>query len=112
MDAEKIFKLIDLGFTRDDILKLIDGATVGGPDSEPEPEPDREPEPEPAQPAQPDAAAAISAVLEKFSNSFNDMIKDMQAANMHAARQHEPEELKPEDILASIIYPPQKEGKK
>ena len=107
MDAEKIFKLIDLGFTRDDILKLIDGATIGGPDPEPEPEPDQEPEPEPAQP---DAAAAISAVLEKFSNSFNDIIKDMQAANMHAARQKDPEELKPEDILANIIYPPQKEG--
>ena len=105
MEAEKIFALLDLGFSKDEILNLIKGAAVGGPDPEPQP---AEPEPQPAdpKPAEPDINAKFDSIIAKVDK----MVEDIHALNLAAARQPEPQKMKPEDILAEIIYPKQKEG--
>ena len=105
MEAEKLFKLIDAGFTRDDIMQIISKSTVAGPDPEPQP---AEPEPQPAepepQPAEPDISAKFDSIIAKVDK----MVEDIHALNLAAARQPEPQKVKPEDILAEIIYPKQK----
>ena len=95
MEAEKLFKLIDAGFTKDDIMQIISKSTVAGPD------------PEPEKPAEPEAPAApdMAAIFNPFIDEMKKLVSDMQAANLRGAQQHEEPPLKPEELLAEIIYP-------
>ena len=92
MKYEDIIKLIDAGYSRDEILKMNDPAPE--PESEPEPEP--EPEPAPA----PD----MSAMMDEMKTMFADLTKELMAANiMHSRRAGEDDT--DEDIIAKIINP-------
>ena len=46
MDITNILKLLDAGFTKDDILKIAGKDLLAGPDPEPKPEPKPEQKPE------------------------------------------------------------------
>lgn len=101
MEAEKLFKLIDAGFTKDDIMQIISKSTVAG--SDPEPETPAEPE----RPAEHEAPAVpdMAAIFNPFIDEMKKIVSDMQAANLRSAQQHEEPPLKPEELLAEIIYP-------
>ena len=108
MDITNILKLLDAGFTKDDILKIAGKDLLGGPDPEPEPEPEQKPEPKPEQkPEQkPEPASDIGEKLDK-------LIALTLANNFGAENPFNPNasEKAATDFFANIIAPEQgKEG--
>ena len=92
MNYNEIIKLLDAGYSREEILQMDA--------KEPEPAPEPEPEPEPES----DPTAAIMA---EVKDMFAEMRKELTAMNiMNSRLQDEPNE--PEDILANIINPTKK----
>ena len=105
MDIEKILKLIDAGFTKDEIMAFSNGSAPEAAPADPEPAPDPAPAPAPAPaapaaPAQPDAAAAIGQKLDQVLDA-------LKAAAIRESRQ--PPQETADDILAAVIRPPRKE---
>jgi hypothetical protein len=104
MNMTELLKLVDAGFTKQEILQLAGAAQ--DPKEEPKSEPAPQPEPAPAQqePQQtPQPAYDMSALLAKME----EMTKAVQASNIAADRQ--PKQETADDILAAIIRPPRKE---
>lgn len=101
MRAEDILKLIDAGFTKADIIGLFSAAE---PAADPAPkEPPAPPEPAPA-PAPADNSAAVLAAIDGLT-------KAIQASNILNSNTRVNEETT-DDILAEIINPQAKRGKK
>ena len=103
MTTNEVLKLIDAGFTAEEIRKM--DVPADAPASAPEPEPAPEPasDPEPAQPGL-DQNAAIAAIL----NRMNDTLNRIQAANvLHDNTSSAGAEQSADDILQELIYPGQ-----
>lgn len=88
MKYDEIIKLLDAGYTRDEILAMKD---------EPEPEPTPEPEPAPAD------NTGMPDLIKEMRDAFSEMRKEFTALNIMASRQ--PEEKSTDEILANIINP-------
>lgn len=112
MKYEEIKNLLDNGFTKEEIMSIINKEdTPGGavPASDPAPE-DPTPDPEPAsgdpQPL-PDLAAKFNEAIEKFGSKMDDVLKEIQAANiMNSSQKGGGDDQTAEDILAQVILPP------
>lgn len=89
MNYNEIIKLLDAGYSREEILQMDA--------KEPEPAPEPEPEPEPA----PDPTAAI---MTEVKDMFAEMRKELTAMNIMNSRLQD-DHAEPEDILANIINP-------
>ncbi|MBR2884132.1 MAG: hypothetical protein IKB93_05000 [Clostridia bacterium] len=94
MNYNEIIKLLDAGYSRDEILQMDA--------KEPEPAPEPEPEPEPA----PDPTAAIMSEVKEM---FAEMRKELTAMNIMNSRLQD-DHTEPEDILANIINPTKNNG--
>lgn len=96
MTYKEILKLLEAGYTRDEINALHEEET-----KQPEPEPTPEPE-EPKQPGL-DAQSAIAALLGKMDQKLT----ELQAANILAMQQPGgvEKEKTPEDILGELMRP-------
>ena len=99
MKYEEIIKLLDAGYTRDEILKMDE------PDPKPaDPKPD---DPKPDDPKPDDPKPDTNDILKGFADEVRDAIKDLTkeitAANILGSRQ--PAEPDDEDIIAKIINP-------
>ena len=104
MNLEQILKLGEMGFTKEEILKMAMGTTEKVPEQEPEKEPEQEPEP---QMQNESLSTGINALLQ----DMHETLKGIQNANIQNSRMPEVETKKPEDILAEVIYPTyKKEG--
>lgn len=90
MNYNEIIKLLDAGYTREEILQM----------TAQEPEPAPEPEPEPV----PDPTAAIMTEVKEM---FAEMRKELTAMNIMNSRLQD-DHTEPEDILANIINPTKK----
>ena len=109
MNAENILKLVDAGFTKEEILALAGTAEpekAEPPKSEPAPQP--EPEPEPEKPAQPDPNETryneLLAAMQKLTGAI-------QAGNILNSSNREDPQLSAEDILAEVVNPkPKRKG--
>lgn len=109
MNTESILKLVDAGFTKDDILALAGTAEpekAEPPKNEPAPQP--EPEPEPEKPAQPDPNEVryneLLAAMQKLTGAI-------QAGNILNSSNREDPQLSAEDILAEVVNPkPKRKG--
>ena len=100
MKYEEIIKLLDAGYSRDEILAMKE---------EPAPAPDpKEPEPEPA----PEPADITAGIMEEVKGMFAEMKKELTAMNIMNSRQGSDEVRTGEDILASIINPVKNNGGK
>lgn len=115
---EDITKLLDAGFTADEIKALdTDGlftyAAQAAPDPK-EPEPDaepKEPEPKDPEPKEPTQFDDFAKDLEETINKgFQSIINAFQVAAVGGSQQKIPEAKTSEDILAEIISPYSKEG--
>ena len=100
MTFEQLMKLLDAGFTKQEIMAL-NGAPEPAPQPEPEPEPAPDPQPEPEPQPEPAPApqndqAAILAKLEELNQTII-------RSNINNSRQ--PETKSVDDILATIIRP-------
>lgn len=104
MKYEEIIKLLDAGYSREEILAMKEEPAPADP--EPTPAPD-DPEPTPA--PDPDPAADV---MKEMKEMFAEMKKELTAMNILNSRQ-EPDDVKTgEDILASIINPVRNNGGK
>lgn len=100
MKYEEIIKLLDAGYSRDEILAMKE---------EPAPAPDpKEPEPAPA----PEPADITAGIMEEVKGMFAEMKKELTAMNIMNSRQDSDEVRTGEDILASIINPVKNNGGK
>ena len=101
MKYEEIIKLLDAGYSREEILAMKE---------EPAPAPDPEPTPNDPEPAPaPDPSADV---MKEMKEMFAEMKKELTAMNIMHSRQ-EPDDVRTgEDILASIINPVKNNGGK
>lgn len=99
MKYNEIIKLLDAGYSRDEILAMKEE-----PAPAPDPEPD-DPEPAPA----PDPTADV---MKEMKEMFAEMKKELTAMNIMNSRQESDEVRTGEDILASIINPVKNNGGK
>lgn len=109
MDITNIIKLLDAGFSKEDILKIAGENLLGG-DPKPEPEPKQEPkqEPEPKQEQKPEPKPSTD-IAEKLDK----LIALTLANNFGAENPFNPNasEKAATDFFANIIAPDQgKEG--
>lgn len=103
MKYEEIIKLLDAGYSREEILAMKEE-----PAPAPDPTPD-DPEPAPA----PDPAADITAdVMKEMKEMFAEMKKELTAMNILNSRQESDKVRTGEDILATIINPVKNDGGK
>lgn len=100
MKYEEIIKLLDAGYSRDEILAMKE---------EPAQAPDpAEPEPAPA----PEPADITAGIMEEVKGMFAEMKKELTAMNIMNSRQESDDVRTGEDILASIINPVKNNGGK
>ena len=100
MKYEEIIKLLDAGYSRDEILAMKE---------EPAPAPDpTDPEPTPA----PEPADITAGIMEEVKGMFAEMKKELTAMNIMNSRQESDDVKTGEDILASIINPVKNNGGK
>lgn len=97
MTYKEILKLLEAGYTRDEINEMHEQDI-----QQPEPEPAPEPEQKPEQPGL-DAQSAIAALLGKMDQKLT----ELQAANILAMQQPgvAEKEKTPEDILGELMRP-------
>ena len=111
MKYAEIKEMLDKGFTPEYIMKMDENSdnsdnSSGGDGSGQDPAQDPAKEPENAGG---DMAAMIAAALKPVTDSMNEVLKEMQAANIMASRQPgEDKTITAEDALASVIMPPVK----
>ena len=103
MKYEEIIKLLDAGYTREEILSMKE---------EPEEKKPEEQKPEEKKPAETGSNdnTGMSELVKEMRDAFAEMKKEFTAFNIMSSRQ--PEEKTPEDIIANIINPTRKENKK
>lgn len=94
MKYDEIIKLLDAGYTREDILKMED----------PTPAEDPAPAGDPA-PAEDPTPVSMDDVMKEVKDMFAEMKKELTAMNIMASRQPAEQERSSEDILATIINP-------
>lgn len=94
MKYEEIIKLLDAGYTREDILEMDKPA--------PEPDPAPAPEPDPAQ-DNTDPAPDMAGMMAAMEKMFSDLTKELVASNIMRSRIDGEDDN--EDIIAKIINP-------
>lgn len=100
MNYSEIIKLLDAGYSRDEILKMQED-----PQQDPEPkqeEPQQDPEPQQDQTA---------AIMQEVKDMFAAMKKEFTAMNIMNSQQQSENVNTGDDAVAKIINPFKKEGK-
>ena len=92
MKYDEIIKLLDAGYSREEILAMKD---------EQKPE-----EQKPEETTGSNENSGMSDLVKEMREAFTEMRKEFTAMNIMASRQ--PEEKTPEDIIANIINPTRK----
>ena len=95
MNYKEIIKLLDAGYTREEILQM------DAKEPEPAPEPEPVPEPEPA--------PSMDSIMTEVKDMFAEMRKELTAMNIMNSRLQD-DHNEPEDILANIINPTKNNG--
>lgn len=93
MKYEEIIKLLDAGYSREEILEM------DKPAPEPDPAPAPEPDPAPTDTPAPDMAG----MMEEMKTMFSDLTKELIASNIMRSRIDGEDDN--EDIIAKIINP-------
>ena len=92
MKYEEIIKLLDAGYSREEILAMQE-------------EPAPEPAPEPAEDEPKPVADITGEIMSEVKEMFSEMKKELTAMNIMNSRQDGEDIKTGEDILASIINP-------
>lgn len=96
MNVEQIIKLLDAGYTKEDIEKM------NQPAPDPEPAPETKPEPAPAPEAKPEEKKTKSEpVNNQMLKELQDLKKAVFAMNIMQSKQ--PEQKSVDDILANAL---------
>ncbi len=100
MKYEEIIKLLDAGYSREEILAMKEDPA---PAPEPEPDPAPAPEPEPV-------SEITNEIMEEVKGMFTEMKKELTAMNIMNSRQDGDDIKTGEDVLANIINPTMKKN--
>lgn len=114
MNTEQVIKLIDAGFTKEEILQMQSASAppVADPPTSPPEVPAAEaPKPEPDKGEKPLQPFDGNGFIEQMQQTMNKFISDLQAVNLSSASLPEVN-TKPEDLLAKLINPPGLKDKK
>ena len=98
MKYEEIIKLLDAGYSREEILAMKDDETEAS-------ETETSPKPETVETETPETE--MSELVKEMREAFSEMKKEFTAFNIMSSRQPETEK-GPEDIIANIINPTRK----
>lgn len=104
MELSEVIKLLDAGFTKDDIMALQGSAA---PAADPDPAPASDPDPAPA-PDQAEDQPGLSAMqaFNTLINKMNDKLDQIQAANIVNSSTGSPDqEETAESVLQELIFP-------
>ena len=98
MKYEEIMKLLDAGYTKEEIIAMNDPQPAEPQDPQPA-------EPQDPQPAEPqDPQIDISSAVNELKEVFSDFKKELTAMNIMNSRIENPVE-SGEDVIAKIINP-------
>lgn len=97
MKYDEIIKLLDAGYSREEILAMKEDETKA-------PETETPNAPETVETETPETG--MSELVKEMRDAFSEMKKEFTAFNIMSSRQ--PEEKTPEDIIANIINPTRK----
>ena len=108
MNLERIYKLVDAGFTKDEIMRLLGYKPAPSPAPAPAPEPAPAPAPSPAPTPAPAPAPTPESALVDTLKQMQTTLQQMQLANIGAADNTPPrsDDDIASDFLAAIINPP------
>lgn len=95
MNYTDIIKLLDAGYTREQILEMKE-------------EPEKVEDPAPEEKKEPETHDIMESVMTEVKDMFAEMKKELTAMNILNSRQEGEEFKSSEDILASIINPTKK----
>ena len=98
MKYDEIIKLLDAGYSREEIMAMKDDPE----EKKPEEKKPEEKKPEEQKPEE----TGMTDLVKEMRDAFSEMKKEFTAMNIMASRQ--PEEKTPEDIIANIINPTRK----
>lgn len=111
MELSEVIKLLDAGFTKDDIMALQGAAPAAAPAAAADPAPPADPDPAPAAAAAADPAEdqpGLSAMqaFNTLINKMNDKLDQIQAANIVNTSTGSPDqEETAESVLQELIFP-------
>ena len=97
MNYNEIIRLLNAGYSREEILAMKDDETKA-------PETESPTTPETVETETPETG--MSELVKEMRDAFSEMKKEFTAFNIMSSRQ--PEEKTPEDIIANIINPTRK----
>lgn len=98
MKYDEIIKLLDAGYSRDEILQMEQKPEEEKPDA---PEEQKDPEPK----------DDMTDAFKELKDMFSEMKKELTALNIMSSRQMPDETRSSEDIIANIINPNKERGK-
>lgn len=101
MKVEEVLKLIDAGYTREEIKAFEETPEVEVIEETPEPTPKA---PEKA----PDSISVMADIMENYMKSMQDTLKEIQKANIKNSQMPAQEENALDNALAAIITPTKK----
>lgn len=108
MNLERIYKLVDAGFTKDEIMRMMGYKPAPAPAPAPAPTPAPAPAPDPAPTPTSTTAPAPDSMLVDTLKQMQSTLQQMQLANIGAANNDPPrsDDDIASDFLAAIINPP------
>ena len=109
MTIEQILKLGEMGFSKDDIIRLNNGADSVEHKKE-VPEQVKE-EPKKEEPKREEPEKEKPEMFDSINATLNELIKTIQASNIVNLNNKIEERQAPENLLANIIAPPEKKGR-
>lgn len=106
----EIMKLVEAGFTKDEIMAMTAEPEKKEAPADPEPEKESDPEPAPApekKPAEPEQKSQLDILIEKVQELSNQVITN----NINTQSMDGSQRRTDEDILAAVINPPRADKK-
>jgi hypothetical protein len=109
MDLQTTLKLLDAGYTKEEIEKMIPVTGLSPEKPVETPEPEKEPEPTPAEPKQETTGADTNKIIADLTKQVADLagvVKSIQDNNVKAAQQSAPAKDTAQTVLESFFGKP------
>ena len=106
MNIETIIKLLDAGYTKDEIMNMNSDSQ----DPEPEKKDPEKKEPEKKEPEkqEPEKTEKNDDMLKLLVSKFEELTSAIQDSNIKSSNNKTPEQTAPEELLANIVKPTKK----
>ena len=101
MNIETIIKLLDAGYTKDEIMNMNSGS------QDPEPE-KTEPKKQDPEKQEPEKTEKNDDMLKLLVSKFEELTSAIQDSNIKSSNNKTPEQTAPEELLANIVKPTKK----